>query len=555
MKKLEETLLLQSEEIFEKALFYSNGDHASALERVFQTTLWIAKKYKGLANKDRALDLFYERLTSQSVKKFERAGDVKTAISDAFACFRRNRKRKSILSLCLLTVVLLAAIYPLARYCIVPALNSDENPSYTTQTDAEGNVIQPVIGSVTMKKTKILKSDDEKITLENYPNLSGLLTEKSTIKALHHNKNLVERFCDSVIAPDGTAYMVYNSIKTEDENNTVITLYRMEESGWKALGSGEAQSNYGNIYGNYLHSRVYLTADRDSNIYIFVLLDQCVTVYRYDCKTGNLTKSDSTLPCIKPLSQISFSIYNDTSSGTNRIYIGYKNSHLFSFAYYDTEKDEFISIANKIGNSIDDSIVFCVKNGNIYVVTQGIVSSKTILDYYCIESDGTVTKTRLFTSEVSWDTDSEHIGGKGFGQGGIAIDETGTVHILATHWNGGVNRELDTYLVHYTIDINGNIVKKELPQHYYENSGYHSVCGGFFVGENSNIYYIESYAGAENVIAVCELDISSCGKSRYIDVIELPENIDDYLRINKNSVVFYSDSDHVFYFEFNINYK
>ena len=35
MKKLEETLLLQSEEIFEKALFYSNGDPASALERVF----------------------------------------------------------------------------------------------------------------------------------------------------------------------------------------------------------------------------------------------------------------------------------------------------------------------------------------------------------------------------------------------------------------------------------------------------------------------------------------------------------------------------------------
>lgn len=526
------------------------GDRAEAEVLTVDAIVWGASKFSGLANKERVVDLIVARIGDGSHESMEFTNE-ENMISRTMERIRSKGKLKSLVwgvVSCVLVLAILGVSIPRLPIDDLIPMGTSET---TTQTDAEGNIVQPVIGSVTMKKTKILKSDDEKITLENYHNLSGLLNEKSTIKALHHNDNLVERFCDSVIAPDGTAYMVYNSIKTEDENNTVITLYRMEESGWKALGTGEAQSNYG----NYLHSRVYLTADRDSNIYIFVLLDQCVTVYRYDCKTGNFAKSDSSLPCIKPLSQISFSVYNDTSSGTNRIYVGYKNSSLFSFAYYDIEKDEFVSVAKGIGNSINDSMVFCVKNGNVYVVTKAIVSSKSVLDYYCIESDGTVTKTRLFTSEVSWDTDSENIGGNGVGQGGVSIDETGTVHILATHWDGGVNREVNTYLVHYTIDINGNIIKTELPQHYYENSGYHSVCGGFFVGENGNIYYIESYAGAENVITVCELDTSSCGKSRHIDVIELPENIDDYLRINNNSVVFYSDSDQVFYFECSINYE
>ena len=555
MQKLEETLLLQSEEIFEKALFYSNGDPASAFERVFLTTLWIMRKYKGLANKDRALDLFYERLTSQSVKKSERAGDVKTAISEAFALYRRNRKRKSILSLCLLTVVLLAAIYPIARYCIVPALNSDENPSYTTQTDAEGNIIQPVIGSVTMKKTDTIKGDNGKITLENYHNLSGLLKEKSKISALHDNQNLVERFCDSVIAPDGTAYMVYNSIKTEDESNTVVTLYRMEESGWKPLGTGEAQSNYNSREGTYLPSRVYVTADGESNIYVFTLLDKRVTVYRYDCKTGDFTKSASSLPCIKPLATVSFSVYCDVSSGDERIYVGYKNPWRFSFAYYDIQKDEFVQIAEEIGNSMDDSMIFCVENEIIHVVIQGIVSGKTILNYYRIESNGTITKKGIFASEFSWDTDTEHIYNRGSGAGGICVDGKGTVHILATHWEKDENWKINTYLAHYTVDKNLDIVKKELPQHYYADSSYHSICNGFFVGENGEIYYIEGYNEAENLITVCRLDTSSCGSSTLVDVIELTDNIKGMLRIKENSVVFYSDSEHVLYFEFHINHK
>ena len=69
LKQLKEVLLSHKESIFEKALFYSNGDATLALEKIFHVTMWIAKKYKQLANKNRALELFYERLAIQSFKR------------------------------------------------------------------------------------------------------------------------------------------------------------------------------------------------------------------------------------------------------------------------------------------------------------------------------------------------------------------------------------------------------------------------------------------------------------------------------------------------------
>ena len=566
MQKLEEKLLLQSEEIFEKALFYSNGDPASALERVFLTTLWIAKKYKGLANKDRALDLFYERLASQSVKKSERAGDVKTAISEAFALYRRNRKRKSILSLCLLTVVLLAAIYPIARYCIVPALNSDENPSYTTQTDAEGNVIQPIIGSVTMKKTDSIKSDNGKITLENYHNLSDWIKEKSETDVPSDTATLLERFCDSVTAPDGTTYMVYNSVEKADGSNTIFTLYRMEKDGWKPLGMGEAQSNYGAILiEQYYASRIYVIADSHSDIYVFVILDNSVVVYKYEAKTGDFFKSDAKLSSVSPISSQSFSTYYDESTGDERIYVAYKNIHRFSFAYYDIAKDEFVSVTENIGSSMNDAIVFCVKNETIYAVVQGTDSttSKSFLTYYQIGFGGVVLKKSIFTSEDSWMTDREYIYNRGSGSGGIAVDESGVVHIISSYIKTGMNSDSQAYLVHYMINPEGDIEKQKLPKQYYQDhtnsngdTRYEPVCVSFFVGEHGEIYYMEFYDATRNLLVLCELDRDECGKSEQIDVIELLDNIYACaVRFNNNSMVFYSDSKDIFYFEFNVTNK
>ena len=66
---------------------------------------------------------------------------------------------------------------------------------------------------------------------------------------------------------------------------------------------------------------------------------------------------------------------------------------------------------------------------------------------------------------------------------------------------------------------------------------------------------IPAYNEAENLITVCRLDTSSCGSSALVDVIELTDNIKGMLRIKENSVVFYSDSEHVLYFEFHINHK
>jgi len=379
MKKLEEQLLLQSEEIFEKALFYSKDDPALALERVFLTVLWIAKKYKGLANKERALDIFYARLGKQSVEKSVRMGDVKAVITEAFMLYRRAQKRKNIVSLCLLTAALLAVIYPIARYCIIPSLHFDDDPVQTTQTDAEGNVVQPVIGAVTMKNTKTIQGDNKIVSLENYHNLSKTLKKNTAPDMIHTDiYTEIERYAASVTAPDGTAYMVFNNITHEDTGNITFDLYCMETDGWNKVAEGEAQVMHSaSAYQNYFASRIYLVADKDSNIYVFVLWDNAVTFYRYDCKMGKFTKSDSVLSSAVPSKDTVFSVYYDENYGEcGGIYVGYAQNGKYCFSCYDIAKDEYVKIAEKIRSSTDSKMMFCVNDSVIYMVVQEIYTLK-----------------------------------------------------------------------------------------------------------------------------------------------------------------------------------
>lgn len=548
MQKLEEQLLLQSEEIFEKALFYSNGDPASALERVFLTTLWIAKKHKGLANKDRALDLFYERLTSQSVKKSERAGDVKTAISEAFALYRRNQKRKGVLSLCLLTVVLLMAIYPIARYCIVPALNSDETPSYTTQTDAEGNIIQPVIGSVTMKNTKTIQGDNKIVLLENYHNLSKKLGVKTKPNIHTETYTEIERYSASVTALDGTTYMVFNNITNEDTGNITFDLYRMETDGWNKVAEGESQvMHIASAYENYFASRIYLVADNESNIYVFVLWDNAVSFYRYDCKTGKFTKSDSVLSSAAPSKDTVFSVYYDENYGEcGGIYVGYAQNRKYYFSCYDIAKDEYVNIAEKICSSTDSKMMFCVNNSTIHMVVQGGYTLK----YYQIASDGTYQSKTLFSGSLY--AENEYIFNRNCGSGGIATDKNGVVHIVATHNAPQEDSSRKYKVVCYTINSDLTFEKEILSKLYYTTTDSYVPLGmGVFNDEDGNVCYIEKYksytSDRMNVLAIGRMnddDSVTC-----IDVIELPDGITrggSYLM--NNIITFYSDND-IYYFE------
>ena len=548
MKKLEETLLLQSEEIFEKALFYSNGDPASALERVFLTTLWITRKYKGLANKERALDLFYERLTSQSVKKSERAGDVKTAISEAFALYRRNQKRKGVLSLCLLTVILLMAIYPIARYCIVPALNSDETPSYTTQTDAEGNIIQPVIGSVTMKNTKNIQGDNKIMSLENYHNLSKKLGVKTKPNIHTETYTEIERYSASVTAPDGTTYMVFNNITNEDTGNITFDLYRMETDGWNKVAEGESQvMHIASAYENYFASRIYLVADKESNIYVFVLWDNAVTFYRYDCKTGKFTKSDSVLSSAAPSKDTVFSVYYDENYGEcGGIYVGYAHNRKYHFSCYDIAKDEYINVAEKICSSTDSKMMFCVNDSVIHMVVQTAPNLK----YYRIELDGTYQSKSLYSGSLYGEV--EYVFNRNAGAGGLAVDKNGFIHIVATHRDARANASKRYELVHYKINPDVTFEKESLSKLYYPTSNSYDPMGmGVFIDDGGNICYIEKYkpygVDSMNVFAIGRMNDD--GSVTCVDVLELPNGITyGGSRLMNNIITFYSDND-IYYFE------
>ena len=541
-------------EFYAKA-YAVKGNRTEAETLTVDAIVWGASKFSGLVKKERIIELISSYIGDGTHIPAENADETRL-LSRAMARIREKGKLKALV-LGVGSCVLAAAILAVS----IPRLPYDEwlPEETTTQTDAEGNLVQPVIGAVTMKKTDVIKGDDNKITFANYHKLSSALKEKSTLDTPHDRANLIEHFCDAIIVPNGTTYSVYNSVKKEDGSNTVFTLYRMEESGWKSVGTGEAQSNYGEIGGmpSYFHSRVYLAFDRDSNVYVFVLLDKYVTVYKYEAKTGDFKKSDSKLSCLKPMAGQTFSIYHDESTGGDRIYIAYKNPWRFSFAYYDVDKDEFVSVAENIGNSMEDSIIFGVSNETIYAVVQGIDSSKNFLNYYQIGADGAVSQKRIFTSEEDWMTDKEYVYNRGGGRGGITVDETGVVHIIATYAKGGMSSDHHLYLSHYMIDSEGNIEKKRLPKHYYNGYStydYEPACALVWIGEQGEIYYMETYYATKNLLVLCELNKDICGESKMIDVIELPDNIiDNSIRFNNNAVVFYSDSKEIIYYECNIN--
>ena len=522
-----------------------------------------AKQFSALANKARFRDILLQKIETGTHMDLEATDLDALAARVMEKIEKKDNIKKMVWGVC--AGVLSVGIFVTVIIPNFPSNIPDEQttPEATTAKDVNGEIINPtlpVIGEVTMRDTKTIKGDNKVIFFENYHNLSLLLNKKTTIDTPQDELSLLERLCDSVIAPDGTAYMVYNNVVKEDDSNITFTLYRMEVDGWTEVAIGEAQGCYyeNAIVEQYYASRINLVSDKDSNIYVLVLLDDCVTIYKYDAKIGVFKKCDSTLPCMKPMNEPTFTIYYDEHAGEKgRIYIGYWKQYKLGFAYYDIAKDGFEIITENIGTVMEKYAIFCVKNETIYAVTQGNDSGKRILTYYQIESDGTFIKNRLFTSKGSWDIESEDIYNRKVGSGGIHVDETGVIHIVASHFDGGMHVDCSTYLVHYMIDTNGNVTKQELPQHYYNDyteadrfARYDPICALFFVGKKGEMYYIESYDSTENLLVVCELNQEICGESRCVDVIELPDNIsEDRIRINQGAVVFYSDAQHILFFK------
>ena len=559
LKDLETQLVLQSDLIYNKSMIYSNNNQALALTRIARAVFWIATKYRRLANKERAVALFYSKLEKLSVTKNQKfpSDNVADVIVYTLNRYRAFRKKMNIfLSLVAVLSFLIVVSVLVTQNYIFPTLNStaSDDPYPTTATNSQGNVVLPVVGEVTMKDTKTILGDKKIVAFENYHNLSRLLNKKTTLNIVHDKVTYLNRSCVAVTAPNGTVYMVYNTVEKEDGTNTIFTLYRMESDGWIAIGEGEAMASYNMnaVTAEYDASRIYLIADTESNVYIVALLDDFVTIYQYNAQTGNFRKSDAN--CGIETSGMEFSVYYDKQAGgLGAIYIAFFQQYKFSVMYYDIERDEFALVAEKVGSVEDQGMIMCVQNGTIHVVAQGLTSGKGYLSYYRIEQDGSFEKENLFRSKGTAFTDYASVYNRKLGCGGILIDGMGNIHIIASHFDYDMATGYQRgYLVHYKVDTSGIITKKELPQHYYADTGYAPACASVFMGENGEIYYIESYDDAPNILTICELNPNSCGESECVDVVEIPDNVSwDRIRINEGAVVFYSDLQCILFFKLN----
>ena len=525
--------------------YAAKGNRAEAEALTVDAIVWGASKFSGLAKKERVVDLIVARIGHGKQVDMEYTNE-ENMISRTMERIRSKGKLKSLVwgvVSCVLVLAILAVTLPRLPY--------DEwfPEETTTQTDAEGNVIQPVIGAVTMKKTDTIKGDNGAIMLENYHNLSNALDKKTVCFDGYDARSKLDRYTATATAPDGTAYLVFTDIpKKKTEENNTATLYRMEKDGWKALGSFEVQVNYSSnptMGTTYQSSRIYMETDEDSNVYIFFMMDKSVCIYRYDAKTGEFVKSEASIYTgYKPMIQFTFKTFYDASVGEKGvIYIGTVNMSSVDFSYYDIATDTIVPIVKNVATSASHRI-FCAEDGVIHMA----VTANYGISYYRIDSDGKVQKKVLSTGELYGNR--ETIAYTGSGAGGIAVDEDGTVHILTTHT---ISESGTIEIVHYVICEDMSFEREVLPKLYYTDaSDYRPACGGLIQDENGDIYYIEiynDYASSGNVFAVGRLGENFGDAPVCIDVVEMTESVNavSFLRITGNTVVFFAKND-IYYF-------
>lgn len=516
------------------------GDRAEAEALTVDAIVWGASKFSGLANKERVVDLIVARIGDGSHEGMEFTNE-ENMISRTMERIRSKGKLKSLVWGVVSCVLVLAILV-----VTLPRLPYDEwfPEETTTQTDAEGNVIQPVIGAVTMKKTDVIKGDNERITLANYHNLSEVLGKSTLCFDGEDARTKLDRYTATATAPDGTEYLAFTDIPTtKSAVNNPVTLYRMEKDGWKALGSFEVQVNYSenSMWTSYQSSRIYMETDADSNVYIFFMLDKSICIYRYDAKTGEFEKSEASIYTgYKPMRNFSFRIFYDATVGEKgAIYIAYVDMYRADFAYYDIDGDAIVPITKNIGQSSANFRLFCVDNGVIHMIEQ----TNDSVWYYRIGTDGKTTKAVLSAAKSG--EAAESIVHTGHGNGGIVVDKNGKVHVLATLHD---SKNSVYEIAHYIIDEDMSFEREALPKLYYEGSdSYVPWCGGLIKNENGDIYYMEFYSasGLGNLFSIGRLGEKIGDAPTCIDIVELPENINthSFIRITGNTAVFFVEDD------------
>lgn len=518
------------------------GDRAEAEALTVDAIVWGASKFSGLANKERVVDLIVARIGDGAYTGTETTNE--NALWARTAEKIRSRNRTPVILTAVVSFILLLGIGIGVAIGLLP--DQPEPPS-----DTDGKI---VVNVTEMDDTKTVKGDSGIAKLLNYHTISTRLGKKAKPDTFQDRMDYVGRMASAIIAPDGTQYVAYHNIETEDGSDTTFTLYRAEQDGWKTIGSQSVSTALPAYNGySYFHQAwIYLVADEDSNIYTVTVLDEEIVIYRYDADGGTFTLIKTGVTYHMNTLWHYLTVRFDESYGEKgAIYISAVHDGLVELYRYDVASAQTEPFSETLKTGGSTQVVFDVKDDVVYMVTHANQESRDILTYYCLDSDEIIAQKNIFISGNSILATKESVKNRNWGSGGIAVDEAGTVHILTTRTDNTVITNARYSIMHYQITSDGTMTKMEMEGLYFKD-GYDPTCAGVFEGIDGNVYLIETYKdyAVENFFAIGKLNTQT-GNFEYYDSFELPDDLSlNRVKIMNNTFLFYTNEDTICYFYF-----
>ncbi len=513
--------------------YAAKGTKEEAEQLAVDAIVFGCRKFRGLANKERVLNVILAYVGDGADEPDASEVDYESvflrAMDAAQQDLRRRKKNKSVLA-AVISVGLCAAI-------LIALLLSLYTPD--------------VQGLVVMKNTAVITGDLGNAELLNYHNMTDTLKELGKHPKTEVYNREIDRTAAVITAPDGNVYAAYYDFSPED--TFPLLFFRATKNGWEQVGSGRGSGASEAMYmgiSPYYTSEIKMVCDKENNIYLFVICEKNITIYRYLKKNGVFEKLPTEIPFVEPSSTQTVTPYYDGAYGeSGAIYLGCNQTGYADFIRYDIASDEYVYMIEEIYlKSGAATFEFAVKDDRIYL----LLNDQTNYDF-CILSEGQKKLPkmhRIYTGKPSL-TDGHFQDSKGF-----LFDKNGTLHLLM---------ERDEFIpengylpittgVHYIIEENGEYVKATLPQLYFTDMpDYTALHGEMFLGNDGELYYIEIYDKFRNFFTVGRISTNDPAAAVLVDAFETTENIYNSMICAKgNDIVFYSEYDTITYCYFHL---
>ena len=474
-------LIKENSERIYAAAYAVKGNKKDA-EALFEDAVFYgAKRSVDILQKARALDIIFERLGEGSYAT-ENVNNLDFLISNAIERAEKWFCRRRIFTRIGIGVLALAIGIGIALPFLPKEILSQTNDV------------------ILMENASVIKGDNDSSELVNYQQISKTLPMNEEMVNLLGTHSISARFLSTVTAPDGTPYAIVNNLESLEGEMTTFTLYRGYKGGWDPIATGEI-GNHTNHLGDFWISEMYLRADADSNIYVFIRVGTDILIYKYDCKMETFEKKQTL--SFKDISCFfSVEVEFDLSMGEKGVaYIAGNWAGSVKLWRYDVATDTVSVVLENIEMASATGQVKITAREDIIYLSSCSAQSDFIL--YRIHPDGSVEEQILFEGRENVKD--------------LKFADDGTLHI-AGEYQGH----------HYIVAPNGDVKIAKFEQSYYQDTDYECGLIGLFRGNDGNIYALEIYhdskAGESCFIAYCRLDQLEAGKTYFVNGFDMPDN-------------------------------